>query len=251
MTILLRLILFFVLLLCAACGKKGPLVPPGGIAPAPVSALRTDQQGDTFRISWLAPEQGDRGRGASDLAGFRLYRREIRSAGDECPTCGADDILIRTVDLEYLQDVVRIGNLFVVVDGDVAKGKTYQYQVTAFEKNGAENRESGRVKRKMVQPPPPPVVRLAEVPAGVMLQWEPVTVASGVMSGYAVYRLRPGERYAFRPLILAPVKEERYEDLRMEADVVYRYQVRTVARVDGETVESDPSPPVEGKLVLP
>jgi len=251
MTVLLRFMLLVVLSLSAACGKKGPLIPPDGFAPPPVSALQVVQQGENFRISWLAPEQNYRGPSGTDLAGFRLYRREIKAPGDECPTCGADDLLIRTVDLEYLQDAVRIGNLFVVVDGDVKPGKSYQYLVTAFEKNGAENRDSGRVKRKKVAPPPAPVVRTAEAPGGLMLEWATVQFGTGTLSGYNVYRLRPGERYAFRPITPAPGKEPRYEDLRMEPDTAYRYQVRTVALVDGETVESDPSPQVEGKFVLP
>ena len=251
MTILLRLILLVVLSFCAACGKKGPLIPPDGFAPAPVSALQVIQQGESFRISWLAPEQDLRSPGPSALAGFRLYRREVRSPNDECPTCGADDLLIRTVELEYLQDVVRAGNLVVVVDGDIKLGKSYQYQVTAFEKSGAENRDSGRVKRKKVPPPPAPLVQLGEVPAGMMLEWAPVQVGTGTLSGYNVYRLRPAERYAFRPLTPAPLAETRYEDLRMEPETVYRYQVRAVAVVDGETVESDPSPQAEGKFVMP
>jgi predicted small lipoprotein YifL len=251
MTNLLRLILFVVLSLCAACGKKGPLIPPDGFAPAPVSALQVAQQGESFRISWLAPEQDLRNPGPSTLAGFRLYRREVRSPNDECPTCGAEDLLIRTVDLEYLQDVVRVGNLFVVIDGDVTLGKSYQYQVTAFEMSGAENRDSGRVKRKKVRPPPAPIVRMVEVPAGMMLEWATVQVGAGTLSGYNVYRLRPAERYALRPVNPAPISENRYEDLMMEPDTVYRYQVRAVALIDGETVESDPSPQVEGKFVLP
>ena len=251
MTILLRLILFFVLSLCVACGKKGPLIPPDGFAPAPVSALQVIQQGESFRISWLAPMPDLRSPGPSTLAGFRLYRREVRSPDDECPTCGAEDLLIRTVDLEYLQDTVRVGNLFVTIDGEVKLGKSYQYQVTAFEKSGAENRDSGRVKRKKVPPPPAPSVRLGEVPAGMMLEWGAVQVDTGTLAGYNVYRLRPAERYAFRPVTLKPVAENRYEDLRMEAETVYRYQVRAVALVDGESVESDPSPQVEGKFVLP
>jgi predicted small lipoprotein YifL len=251
MTVLLRFMLLVVLSLSAACGKKGPLIPPDGFAPAPVSALQVAQQGESFRISWLAPEQDLREQGTSALAGFRLYRREIRSPDDECPTCGADDLLIRTVDLEYLQDVVRVGNLFVVVDGGVKSGKSYQYQVTAFEKSGAENRDSGRVKRKKVGPPPAPAVLTAEAPGGLMLEWATVQAPAGILSGYNVYRLRPAERYAFHPITPAPVKETRFEDLRMEPDTVYRYLVRTVALVDGETVESDPSPQVEGKFVLP
>jgi len=248
MTSVLRIMTFLLLVLCCACGKKGPLIPPDGKAPPPITTLRVDQQGENFRISWLAPEQGP---GYPPLAGYRVYRREVRSPSSECPECGATDILIKTVDPEYLQDVIRLGAILVVVDSDVKTGTTYQYQVTALEKSGAENRDSVRVKRRKVLPPPAPKVRLEEVPAGIMLAWEPVTTEAGTLSGYTVYRLRPAERYAFLPANPVPLKEPGYEDLRMEPDTIYRYQVRAVALVDGETVESAPSPLVEGKFILP
>ncbi len=251
MTILFRLILCLMLLLCAACGKKGALIPPDGLVPPPVSGLRVVQQGELFRISWLAPEIGVSGQGGTPLAGFRLYRRELRSPGDDCPTCGADELLIRTVELEFLRDVLREGNLFVASDGDVRSGKSYQYRVAAFEQSGAENRDSGRVKRRKVQPPPAPLLRLEEVPAGIMLEWGAVQVKSGTLSGYNVYRLRPGETISFRSLNTVPLTENRYEDLRMEQELRYRYRVRAVALVEGESVESDPSQEVEGRFVLP
>lgn len=250
-TVVLRISLAVVLALCAACGKKGPLIPPDGYAPPPISALQVVQQGEGFRISWQAPAGDLPGPGTSPVAGFRLYRREVRSPAEECPTCGGEELLIRSVDLEYLRDVVRAGNLFVVVDGDVTVGKSYQYQVTAFEKSGGESRTSAKVRRKKVPPPSPPTVRIREFPAGMELAWQPVQAPAGTVVGYNIYRMRPSERTAFRPLTPAPVPEHRYEDLRMEPETVYRYQVRTVARTDGETVESDPSPPVEGKFVLP
>jgi predicted small lipoprotein YifL len=245
---LLLLTLFF---LCTACGKKGVLIPPDGYVPTPVSSLQVVQQGDSFRISWLAPDQELSGTGSSPIAGFRLYRRELRSPADECTSCGIEDILVRSVDLEYLQDVVREGNLFVTYDGDVQRGKSYLYKVTTFEKGGGESRDSGRVKRKKVTPPPVPVVTIGEVPAGMMLVWSNVQVPTGSLVGYTVYRSRLTQRSVLRPLNPRPVTENRYEDLRMEQDTPYRYVLRTVAIVEGETVESDPSAPVEGKYLLP
>jgi predicted small lipoprotein YifL len=244
--VVISLFLVALLFLCTACGKKGALIPPDGYAPPPVSSLQVLQQGERFRISWLAPEQELPGTGSSPLAGFRLYRRELHSPADECLTCGVEDLLIRSVELEYLQDVVRVGNLFVAVDGDVQVGKSYLYQVTAFEKGGVENRDSGRVKRKKVQPPPPPAVTIGEVPAGVLLEWPAVKITAGTIMGYNLYRLRPAETSVFRPFTPVPVTENRYEDLRMEPGTLYRYVLRTVASVEGE-----PSPQVEGKYLLP
>lgn len=244
-------LLILSLLLLAACGKKGPLIPPDLPPPPPVSALRVDQHGENFRISWTAmtPEAGKEP--ATAIAGFRIYRRDIRSPDDECADCGAEDLLIRTVDSDYLQDVVKVGNFYAVTDGDVRTGKTYQYRVTAFSRNEITFSESTRVKRKKVPPPPAPVVRLGEVAAGLLLEWQPVSTTTGTVTGYAVYRLRPGERHAVGHLGRVAAVEPHYEDLRMEPDTMYRYQVRSIALVDGETVESEPSPEVSGKLVLP
>ena len=239
------------LFLCTACGKRGVLIPPDGYVPTPVSSLQVVQQGDSFRISWRAPEQELSGTGISPIAGFRLYRRELRSPADECMTCGIEDILIRSVELEYLHDVVREGNLFVTYDGDVQQGKSYLYKVTTFEKGGGESRDSGRVKRKKVIPPPAPFVSIGEVPAGVIVAWSKVQVPTGSLVGYTIYRSRLTQRTLFSPLNPRPITENRYEDLRMEQGTPYRYVLRTVAIVEGETVESDPSAPVEGKYLLP
>ncbi len=251
MVVVLFLLLLVVFSPCAGCGKKGALIPPDGYLPPPVSSLQVVQQGERFRISWMASEQDFPGAGSSPLAGFRLYRREIRSPADECLTCGVEDLLLRSVELEYLQDVVRDGNLFAVVDGTVQLGKSYQYQVTAFEKGGVENRDSGRVKRKKVQPPPAPIVGIGAVPAGLLLEWPAVEVTAGTLTGYNIYRSRLADHWDFRPLTSAPVRENRYEDLRMKPEILYRYQVRSVANLGGETVESDPSPQVEGSYLLP
>ncbi len=251
MAVLYSLFLVVLLFLCTACGKKGVLIPPDGYAPPPVSGLQVLQQGEGFRISWQAPEKEIVAPGSSPLAGFRLYRREIRSPADECLTCGGEDLLLRIVELEYLRDVLQNGNQFVVIDGDVRLGGSYLYQVTAFEKGGVENRDSARVKRKKVPSPPAPAVVLGSVPAGMLLEWPMVRVTAGTLAGYNVYRLRPGQNPVASPLTSIPVRENRYEDLRMEPDTLYRYQIRTVATVDGETVESDPSPPVEGRYLLP
>lgn len=244
MIILIRMSIMLLFLLCVSCGKKGALIPPDIAAPPLVNALQVVQQGENFRIAWQVPNN-------AAVAGFRIYRREIRSSNDECPACGAEDLLIRMVDLEYLRDVIRDGNLFTVVDSDVQQGKTYQYQVTAYEPGGAENRNSGRVKRTKHIPPPPPAVMLSDAPAGVMLEWAPVAVKAGTLSGYNVYRLRPGELHSVRPLNREPLHESRYEDLRMEQGIVYRYLVRSAARIGSETVESDASPQVQGRFVLP
>lgn len=244
-----RYLLFAVITIAlAGCGKKGALIPPDGYPPPPVPAFQVEQKGKVFRLTWQMPEKSPH---MAEPVGFRVLRREIRSTADECPDCGPDDLLIRTVDLEYLRDAVRIGDTFLVTDVDVQQGKTYLYRVQAFDRSGSEGSDSRRVMRRCVTPPPAPVVRISEVPAGIMLEWAPIAPRVGTLAGYQVYRLRGAERYDLKPLANVSQGETRYEDLRMEPELVYRYLVRSVTQVDGETVESEPSPEVSGKLVLP
>jgi hypothetical protein len=48
-----------------------------------------------------------------------------------------------------------------------------------------------------------------------------------------------------------PVREAAFEDSRLEQGVKYVYAVRTVAVIEGETVESELSNEVEGTLSEP
>jgi len=52
------------------------------------------------------------------------------------------------------------------------------------------------------------------------------------------------------PVVLVLPDADGFSDLRMEHGVKYLYAVRSVARVEGELVESDLSNEVEGRFSL-
>ena len=58
------------LLLLAACGRRGALLPPEALLPAPVADLQVAQRGEAFELSWSRPTTTDKGRPLKDLAGF-------------------------------------------------------------------------------------------------------------------------------------------------------------------------------------
>ena len=247
-----RVLLIAVLaLVIAGCGRKGPLVPPEAMVPAAIADLRVEQQGERVIVSWTQPGREEAGGPLKDLAGFRVFRREVLPPGEDCEECPTAYRLIQTVDPEYLQHVVRVGNSYSFVDTGLEPGKTYQYKVVTFKADGSESKQSNLARRKKVAPPPPPVVQAASSPTGVVLRWEPVTVAkNSTLLGYQIYRRKAGGAAAL-PVTGKPIQETSFEDMRLEHGVKYGYTVRTVAKVDGETVEGDPSNEVTGQLTEP
>ena len=243
-------ILYIVLttLLLSGCGKKGPLMPPEALAPAAISDLRVAQKGELFQISWSRPAREAGGGALRDLAGFQLFRREVLPQAEDCEACPDAYRLLKAVDPEYLQEVRRVGDLYLYMDSDLRPGKTYQYKAVALKRDGSFSRASNLVRRRKVAPPLPPVLQASSTPTSVILEFVAIPPAG---LGYNIYRWRAGESAPFNPLNEKPVTANTFEDLRLARGITYGYAVRTVATVDGETVESVPSNEVNGALTMP
>lgn len=237
--------------LLAACGKKGPLIPPEAFAPGAVATLAVDQKEDRFFVSWTAPASDAGGRPLKDLAGFRLYRREVLPPNEDCEECPTAYRLVKTVDLEYLQNVKLYGTRYVFTDGGLENGKTYQYKVIAFRKDGSESAASNRARRKKVAAPPAPRLAATSTPSGVVLQWELPQPPGAGFVGYSLYRRRGDDFGTLVLLTPIPVKEPRFEDQRLERGVTYVYAVREVVEVDGQLVEGEVSNEVRASLAVP
>ncbi len=130
------LFLVVVTLFLAACGKKGPLVPPEALAPATITDLRAIQRNSMLNICWTAPSREQTGKPLKNLSAFRIYKREVLPPSEDCEECPTAYRLLRIVDLEYLQDVRRSGSLYCFDDTDLIEGKPistrqFPYCVTA------------------------------------------------------------------------------------------------------------------------
>jgi predicted small lipoprotein YifL len=244
------LFLLFVFLL-AACGKRGPLVPPEALVPASIKDLRVEQKGDRFLVCWSGPGKQEWGGPLDGLAGFRVFRRIVLPPDEDCEECPTAYRRVKTVDPEYLQDVRRSGSLFCFLDGDLNDGTTYQYKTVSFQKDGAVSHDSNKARRKKTSPPAPPLLIAVATPDGVALQWKPGSVPpGGALEGYAVYRKQVEQVMPLTPIAQVPADAARFTDPHMEYGMKYLYGVRSVARIDGERVESDLSNEVEGKFSL-
>ncbi len=249
-----RRILFalVIITLFAGCGRKGALISPEAQLPAPVNNLRAEQRGESFQLSWSVPTQEERGRALKDLAGFRLFKREVLPPDEDCESCPNAYRLLKSVDMDYLQDVRLSGGRLFLKDTDVITGTTFQYKVVSFRKDGTPSRDSNKARLKKVAPPAPPRLTAHFSATGVLLHWkEGAAPANGKLLGCNVYRWRADALPALVPVNDAPAPGPDYEDLGLERGRTYVYALRTVAEVEGSMVESELSNEVKGTLVEP
>ncbi|HOP39571.1 MAG TPA: fibronectin type III domain-containing protein [Geobacteraceae bacterium] len=245
---------FFLLLftlLFSACGKRGPLVAPEALVPAGINDLRVEQKGNRFLVCWSRPDKEEWGGPIESLAGFRVFRRDVLPPDRDCEECPNIYRAIKLVDPEYLEDVLRFGSRYCFFDGDLVDGKTYQYKVVSFEKDGATSKDSNKARRTKAVPPPSPHISAVPTPDGVTLRWEtPATAPGSHLEGFSIYRKQANEVMPLSPLAVVKAEVIQFADPHMEHGVEYFYAVRSVVKIGGDLVESDLSNEVKGMFSL-
>jgi predicted small lipoprotein YifL len=234
-----------------ACGKRGPLVPPESLVPAAIRDLKVEQKGNRFLVCWSEPSKLESGSKLEGIAGFRVFRREVLPPDQDCEDCPSAYLLQRTVDPEYLQDVLRIGSRYCFSDAELTDGTTYQYKVITVDASGVSGKDSNKARREKTASPATPRLSATTIPTGVVIRWEPVQDATGTtLEGYAVYRKREGGSMSLYPVATLAADVTRFEDKEMEHGVKYVYGVRAMARAGTETVEGELSNLVEGMFLV-
>ncbi len=245
-------ILAGIALLLAACGKKGPLIAPEALAPAPIGNLKVSQVGESFSICLTPPSSDATGKALKNLAGIRVFKREVLPPDEDCEECPTAYRLFQIVDLEFPTNATRYGNLYCLTDTDLSFGKTYQYKAVSFQADGTTSRDSNRARKKFVHPPAAPVLNSVPATAGVVLEWtSPPKPESGTVAGFNVYRGLSADKISPDPINDKPVTGNRYEDQTVSLGTKYFYEVRSVIKFDDQTAESESSNTVTGEMKLP
>ncbi|TGU75032.1 fibronectin type III domain-containing protein [Geomonas terrae] len=239
------------LAILAGCGKKGTLVPPEALVPAPIASLAVAQKGGELQVSWSGPGKQEGGGKLENLAGFLLFRRNVLPPGEDCEECPGAYSQLAKVDLELPERVRRAGGLWIYDDFDLQKGRTYQYKVRSYSKDGAQSKDSNKVRRSAVTPPLPPVLEAHGSPNEVELNYVALPPEEGTFVGYNIYKSKKDEPAPLAPVNKEPLAGTTYRDQELVLGLAYRYTVTSVAKVGADTVESAPSNVVEAGLVLP
>jgi len=246
-----RFLLISILLVSASgCGKKGPLLYPDMLVPAPVSALTVSQSGASVKIAFDLPGKDLAGRPLRDLAGVTVFKRvESSPQQPDCPACTDDFRLFRKIHLDLPETARIYGNKMVLLDGDTRSNTAYSYYVVPFARDATVGASSAPVRVRVTLPPLPPVLQVLPAPTEIKLEFVAPAPEEGRLVGYNVYRSARSEPMPYLPLNGAPLADTVYVDSGLERKVTYRYAVRAVVRMPwGGIAESGASNEAEGAL---
>jgi predicted small lipoprotein YifL len=246
------IVILAVSLLAAGCGKKGPLVSPDALIPSPVNDLKLCQRGESFQASWSIRDIKKGADPSKTLEAFRLMRREVLPPDEDCETCPNAYQVVKEVFLDYPQDARRMGDQIFVSDSSAINGKTYQYKVVSYMRDGTPSNDSNKFRVEKVAPPPPVRLYADPSPTSIVLSWKDTQAPERAnLKGYNLYRWRTNESPAVVPLNGTLLQTTEYEDFRLERGIGYTYCVRSVAESDGIPVESPSSNEVRAALSEP
>jgi predicted small lipoprotein YifL len=257
-------VVILVTLALSACGRKGPVLPPGSRVPQPVSELSgVIEEDGSVRLSWRNPTRRTDNVRLRDLAIERLYRVEDMGVGDPKPAllsrgrvAGYAEILtIRFPSTSAPPSPPPSLPPGVVMDGDHVRvsdrtglraGRRYTYVVIAEDSQGRESAPSARVSLALISPAEPPSTPTARAGEGeVHLAWTPPARLDdgGAISGTLTYEvLRAAEPDA--PLVALtpiPVSEPTFTDRGAANDHTYAYAIRAIRTQGTTTVRGRPS----------
>lgn len=238
------------MVVAAGCGRKGPLVRPEALIPAPVTDLYATQTADRLRLSWSIPDRLEGGGRLTDLAGFKLFRREMSPTGGDCMECADAWKLIRQINLEYLQGVNRIGNRLFFQDSEAVESTPYLYRVVTTTKSGLESRPSTGIKRTRLAPLAPPTIKATASPTVIRLECAG-SLPKGSAGAECIFLRQKGDDPSTITLISRTPVNSQFEDTGLETGTVYRYSAAINATVDGNPMESQLSAPATARLSDP
>ncbi len=250
-SLFLSFFLFLLLLPAGGCGKRGTLIYPDMLLPAPPSKFSAIQSGNSVKISFFIPGHDRAGRKMKEIAGVRVVRLESpEGASQVCGNCGGFT-LIRTVYPDIPDEAVQLyGSRAIFMDGNVTGEREYLYKGVAFTKEGVEGEYSPVFKVHAREPLPPPALVVSPTPAEFRLEFSYTSAFEGKLLGYNIYRReKRDDAMPLRPLNPSPFTGGAFLDRGMDRRFTYIYSVRGVMLLpSGEMMESLPSKEVEAVL---
>ena len=220
-----RLILLSLLVLLVGCGRKTPPVPPNAVIPQAINNLqyKADETGVT--LSWFYPKQSVDGQKIKNIRSFLLHKAMIPEA-DYCEGCPVRYDQVIKIDARDTEPKGRL----TYVDTDLQPGYHYVYMVQSASGWRIRSNDSNRVNFGHESSLLAPMEVMVEVgDQSLTLTWQPVSErddgSDATNVQYQVYR--GSSRTSLKP-VGAVVTEPRFEDLQIDNEKTYYYNVRAV-----------------------
>lgn len=239
------LLLFALIILVGACGKKLAPVPPDAVLPAQVRDFRLDQEGDALVLSWLLPGENLLGQPLTQIQGCRVLRADFKGTEGVIPSAN-DFVVLADIDLAYPKVGEVQGEAVLYRDRNLAPERRYYYRVAGYDQKRYEGAWSRTLSHAWgVLPRTPQGLNAVPGDRIVRLSWPPVVQLQDGrpvkdLAGYRVYRRSGGEGWI--RMTPEPVAAASFQDVAVLNDVEYSYQVRAVRRVGPDFIESLDSP---------
>ena len=245
--------LLFVALTMTACGKRGPLIYPDMLLPAPPTAVTVRQVGQAMKLSFMLTNKDRSGRDFKNLGGVTIFKRTSPEGQEPgCNACTEDFALFRKLYLESApleRGVQRLGGLLLLLDSDVRVGEQYSYTVKPFTKDAIDGQASVPETATMVIPPHAPKLKADPDPVEIRLLFSDAPVGKEGFVGYNLYRAPKGGLLPYVALNKEPINDTSYTDSGLDRTLSYVYAARAVVRMPGgQLVESELSNEVVTRL---
>ncbi|MDT8317531.1 MAG: fibronectin type III domain-containing protein [bacterium] len=227
----------------AACGKKGPPLPPESLVPAQVSGFKAEGRGEALLLSWTIPGKNNDGSSLNDLAGFKLYQKK---SGEGCNSCPSEFPVYADIDIEapgHAGKAAIEGKRLIFTVRNMEPGLSYSFKVAPYNKSGYFGEFSEVITLNWDLPPAPPSgLKGLSGNRSVTLSWHPSTDKDKEgFAGYLVYRADAPGAYSKSPRNAAIIETESYTDLGLENDRPYYYVVKSATKQGQTVAEGEPS----------
>jgi hypothetical protein len=214
-------------LLLAACGKKGDPLPVVAEVPGGISDVTGEVKDGVLFLSFTVPTRNKDGSNTANLAGFKIRKR--------CGTCMGDFEQWKEVRLDEKRGFTVVNGRLYVYDNDLAPGYQYSYKIVPFTRRGSHGDDSNLFTITWQAPPAAPEVKVTvqENDGKVELTW----TREGEFS-YDVYR-SDDDQYPLFPLNKSPLTKPYVLDTGLENGKTYVYEIRRVMDRNGMRWEGD------------
>ena len=138
-----RLVLavFLLVIMGAACGKKGDPHAPELVTPETITNLTAQQERAGISLTWSRPARYVGGGDVKDLVSFVIFRKEISQSCRDCPVPYRP---LTTVNVEDRERFVK-QKQYRYIDTEVQPNAIYRYRVSSQLIDGSLSAPSNEV----------------------------------------------------------------------------------------------------------